>query len=670
MDKTKLISKIFIVYSVVMITRLSAQIDCSKVDRLYIKDSAVPVKGHALQLNCNVNNFKDSSQIILTRNDLQTSEQITQCITSYCTNVPFKWRQSYTVSSDNNGVYLQIKSLNRSEDENIWICMNPCGESKSLQFTVHTVPQLLQFDNPPSQDEDLVRNAVTLKCRTGCTYPQPSVTWFYNETGDSRREWPNSGSVSHKAGGCTDSERIYTSTLSLPRYTTFPDNADKTVNFSCGITSFPGLTQSLYTGSYVNVRFAVRVTSITLKTGTSTPSDPLKVVSGTSTTLTCITSVSRPVATVVWYLGTEEKQRSNTGSSFTFIPHNNDHNKQIYCKAFNLQPEKDAVSSNKATLYVLEPTLVKFFYIGERDGQANFTADEHDDIQFNCEIGGDPASNVKIIFEGEILAEQVDTNKLTFIRQDVDCLHNGVYFCEGNDSYGLTSSKNVTLLVKCSPRPRRQILRNITSPLYVPVTLTLNAIAYPEPGPKGFSWYKENKKGWIPLLSNEDLHVSSSGLQTSLTIMNVSRAHFGQYRVTVENSIGTYDQYLFLSGEGLTVLGTETSKDDKECTTSIVIAVTFGIICGVLAGYATGITILHRRKMIRKGTKFPDKTKAETTYVNSAYKSDVPKVPETVRRRENIDDANGINEDSLKQYTDLAQYSRDDITTYDVIQKT
>ncbi|XP_053409330.1 uncharacterized protein LOC123561312 isoform X2 [Mercenaria mercenaria] len=575
MDKTKLISKIFIVYSVVMITRLSAQIDCSKVDRLYIKDSAVPVKGHALQLNCNVNNFKDSSQIILTRNDLQTSEQITQCITSYCTNVPFKWRQSYTVSSDNNGVYLQIKSLNRSEDENIWICMNPCGESKSLQFTVHTVPQLLQFDNPPSQDEDLVRNAVTLKCRTGCTYPQPSVTWFYNETGDSRREWPNSGSVSHKAGGCTDSERIYTSTLSLPRYTTFPDNADKTVNFSCGITSFPGLTQSLYTGSYVNVRFAVRVTSITLKTGTSTPSDPLKVVSGTSTTLTCITSVSRPVATVVWYLGTEEKQRSNTGSSFTFIPHNNDHNKQIYCKAFNLQPEKDAVSSNKATLYVLG-----------------------------------------------------------------------------------------------SPRPRRQILRNITSPLYVPVTLTLNAIAYPEPGPKGFSWYKENKKGWIPLLSNEDLHVSSSGLQTSLTIMNVSRAHFGQYRVTVENSIGTYDQYLFLSGEGLTVLGTETSKDDKECTTSIVIAVTFGIICGVLAGYATGITILHRRKMIRKGTKFPDKTKAETTYVNSAYKSDVPKVPETVRRRENIDDANGINEDSLKQYTDLAQYSRDDITTYDVIQKT
>lgn len=100
-----------------------------------------------------------------------------------------------------------------------------------------------------------------------------------------------------------------------------------------------------------------------------------------------------------------------------------------------------------------------------------------------------------------------------------------------------------------SPRPFRQIERNVSSYLYSVVILSITVIAYPSPGTKGFSWSKEESAGWLPLLSNADLKISSSALQSNLTLMNISRGDFGLYRVTVTNTIGSYEQHIFLSEE-------------------------------------------------------------------------------------------------------------------------
>ena len=95
----------------------------------------------------------------------------------------------------------------------------------------------------------------------------------------------------------------------------------------------------------------VKVLAVTLKDGTTIVSGQLNVVSGVSNTLMCDTSVSRPAATIVWYIESEEEQRS-TSNTFTFTPDNSYHNKKVYCKAFNIQPESQAVNSYKSTLYV------------------------------------------------------------------------------------------------------------------------------------------------------------------------------------------------------------------------------------------------------------------------------------------------------------------------------
>ena len=65
-----------------------------------------------------------------------------------------------------------------------------------------------------------------------------------------------------------------------------------------------------------------------------------------------IPSTSWPTPTVIWYIGTDVKQRSTTSTSYRVTASETDHNKIIYCKAYNLQPESQAVESAKLKLYV------------------------------------------------------------------------------------------------------------------------------------------------------------------------------------------------------------------------------------------------------------------------------------------------------------------------------
>ncbi|XP_060569151.1 limbic system-associated membrane protein-like [Ruditapes philippinarum] len=385
-----------------------------------------------------------------------------------------------------------------------------------------------------------------------CIYPAPNFIWYYNKTGGSRQEWSTTAPVTEKTGVCSDSEKIYTSKLTLSRNSAFTDNTDTTVMFQCGAISITGAGDQLFTPASVDVRFAVQVTGSTLKNGADTVSGQLQVVSGVSKTLTCETSVSRPAATIVWYIGNQEKQRSNS-TAFTFNPQNNDHNKQVYCKAFNTQPESQAAISYKSTLFVQERATVKSFYIGQNESQTVATIEEHDvNIPLTCVVSGMPASEIYVSFKGGIIARGSNTNKLQYNFGKIACTKSGVYICKGFDIFGMFTSRTVELFVECSPRPIRQVLHNITSHIGSSILLTFKVIAYPEPGPKGFKWFIEDRLNWISLLSNEDFQISSSGFETNLTISNASREHYGKYRVTAVNKVGSYDQIFFLSEKGIT----------------------------------------------------------------------------------------------------------------------
>ena len=96
------------------------------------------------------------------------------------------------------------------------------------------------------------------------------------------------------------------------------------------------------------------VTSAQLqKNGVTINSGSLEVNVSVQTTLTCkvLPSNSKPAPTIVWYIGSLKKQEL-TSTSYTYTPSATDHDKIIYCEAYNLQTANNAVESAKPKLYV------------------------------------------------------------------------------------------------------------------------------------------------------------------------------------------------------------------------------------------------------------------------------------------------------------------------------
>ncbi|XP_053372493.1 carcinoembryonic antigen-related cell adhesion molecule 2-like [Mercenaria mercenaria] len=299
---------------------------------------------------------------------------------------------------------------------------------------------------------------------------------------------------------------------------------------------------------------------------------------------------------------------------------------------------------------------VSSFFVEGHEGMNNVTVDEHyADMQFSCIIDLNVSSTVKILFNGNILKETEDQHKrsLTFKLRTISCLQSGLYACESGD-LNEQIIMSITLIVRCAPRPLRQIKQNITSSLNVPVRLSFTAIAYPEPGPAGFAWHKENAMRWMPLLSNEDLEISSLDLQTNLTILNVSRQDFGQYRVTVTNDIGRYEQFIFLKEEGSYDL------DTKDCpnSTVLIVGVTLGIISASLAAYSVYLTIWFKKNMTNKGGSVYHQTRKEQTYANEVFIEDTK---EPKPRRSDATDS---------QYTALDDTFKEQNVAYDILQTT
>ncbi|XP_060599971.1 uncharacterized protein LOC132753508 [Ruditapes philippinarum] len=385
------------------------------------------------------------------------------------------------------------------------------------------------------------------------------------------------------------------------------------------------------------------------------------MINGSSKTFRCTTGTSRPVSTIVWYVGSTSVQRS-TSTAFTYTAGLEDNNKTLCCKAFNIQDEANAVSSTTPSFRILERTIVKSFYIGQNESKTNATFDEHGvDIQFTCVVSGIPASEVYILFREEIIAKQSNTNELVYNLQNIGCTKSGIYVCKGIDAFGTSTNKTSSVYIECSPRPLRQVFHNVTSRLGEPVRLSFIAIAYPEPGPKGFSWSKEDRHNWVSLLSNEDFQISSSGLKTNLTILNVSQEHYGKYRVTTVNRIGSYDQIMFLSETSQTDHKPDICKCGTE-TTTFTMSIILGVVCIVLVGYATGLTILYRRNISKKGTaSIIHGSNHKTGNDNTRNISNIIEVEHYENNAAEVD------EEPSKQYTELTQYINDG-TTYEQLQ--
>ena len=99
----------------------------------------------------------------------------------------------------------------------------------------------------------------------------------------------------------------------------------------------------------------MQVTSVELQENgvtINTDTVPVEVDKDVPSTFRCniIPSTSRPDPTVIWYIGSTVKQNS-TNTSYTVTASETDHDKIIYCKAYN-RPWNQPVVSLKPKLLV------------------------------------------------------------------------------------------------------------------------------------------------------------------------------------------------------------------------------------------------------------------------------------------------------------------------------
>jgi len=67
---------------------------------------------------------------------------------------------------------------------------------------------------------------------------------------------PVQGLQEHSVDNCSDAERVYTSTLTVQRNTSYFGKNAHGVQFQCGILPFHGLTKSLYSTLSQRIQFA------------------------------------------------------------------------------------------------------------------------------------------------------------------------------------------------------------------------------------------------------------------------------------------------------------------------------------------------------------------------------------------------------------------------------
>lgn len=104
-----------------------------------------------------------------------------------------------------------------------------------------------------------------------------------------------------------------------------------------------------------------------------------------------------------------------------------------------------------------------------------------------------------------------------------------------------------------SPRlsPVKETTTHLQGFLSDNVVLTLFILAYPLPDPNNYTWEKCDDTVCSELECNEKYIIRSSGLRSTLVVVEIVENDYGKYRVTVTNAVGkVFEQDFFISKQG------------------------------------------------------------------------------------------------------------------------
>ncbi|WAQ93731.1 IGDC3-like protein, partial [Mya arenaria] len=315
---------------------------------------------------------------------------------------------------------------------------------------------------------------------------------------------------------------------------------------------------------------------------------------GSFETFKCRSSGGLPMATIKWFKVTGDtcsqsgvditslvssSSASNVEgleyveSILTFTASSKDDGLRICCMASNVAG-KQLVSETRL-LDVKYNTSISRFDVGAFPNQTIVAINELETVVIVCEVFSNPRSTVRLKQKhmATILVERRNVLQIEYVIQNASCSDAAVYTCSGFNNYTdlkRTPSKELQLLVKCSPRPSdslEHIKRNFTGYLHGNVTFTFLAMAYPPPM---FEWQTWNGTSYNKV--NRGSHfITTTDLLTSLTILNIQVDDYVSYILEVSNGIApNLREHFYLNPQDVPQCPTNFSLLSKSTTMATV----------------------------------------------------------------------------------------------------
>ncbi|KAL3887536.1 hypothetical protein ACJMK2_027476, partial [Sinanodonta woodiana] len=391
-------------------------------------------------------------------------------------------------------------------------------------------------------DVDLSVTSAQLQCTTsGCTYPPPSIQWLtQSQTASSPYEVYKTVNATGTGGSCVPPEQLYTSTLDLQQNTTWSDNSDKVLIFSCRI-EYPDSTMNLISSGSQTIRFAVRVTEAFIQQNNQNITSMLNVNSGEPVTLTCITGTSRPAPNIDWYIGS---QLIGSGTSLTFTPSNTDHNELIYCQAYNIDPNLK-VNSSKPSLFVRVRVTEAFLQHNHQNITSTLIVNSGEPVTLTCVTGtSQPSPNISWYIESRSIGSGTS---LTFTPSNTD--HNGIIYCQAYniDPNLKVDSNKPRLFVRAAPKildvspsykgfinQYTMIQFNFNS--FTKENLTVTA---QHSNSRGLIYQGIIQPNLLESIPDNSSQISMPDFRATVPISIMSENDFGQYVIEVKNIVGS-----------------------------------------------------------------------------------------------------------------------------------
>ncbi|XP_053390883.1 synaptogenesis protein syg-2-like isoform X2 [Mercenaria mercenaria] len=443
-----------------------------------------------------------------------------------------------------NGTYsVLLKRVDRLQHVAIWRCREVIEYSNGVTINALVPVSSVEITPLENRDDTIMENtSTTFQCKASASRPVPTISWFLRNP--SYPDLINITNETRQSHLFTYSDTELTEVISILNYT-FNRNFNGWFIY-CVASNLPSRNVTS-TKNELNISFPPDGQP----TITGIKHDSIyRIVENEQGTLSCSVTGGNPVATLKWQcfnsnVSDIRKNRSVT-SNVTWTAQRYQHNKSCKCVS------KHAFGENTVSVIVavLYKASVLQFYVGGSTEKNNYTVNETDNVTFWCNIESKPQPNISISHNGKVLHVSVGNNSVAYTRNNIQCNDFGKYICSGMNEYnnGTPSARNLTINVNCSPRPSPfvELRKRVNGLKHFPATLRFTALAFPEPGPSGFTWYYLNGSSRITLTNSHNVAISSLFSQSRLTIINVTQSNYGQYFLRIANPHGVFEQRFIL----------------------------------------------------------------------------------------------------------------------------